>query len=85
MAETVLIGSTCRVERRSWGGSLDAAYDARVVRVTAKRAYLNGRDFFALTDPRRVLHPKYLDTESRVISVTRECPMPPPPAPPPDH
>lgn len=55
-------GDRCVIVRRYWrGGTEVARYSTKVVRVTAKRAYLASRTWFALDDPERETKPRYLD------------------------
>lgn len=59
------VGDKVTVERRFGFQSLSEAprstYEATIVRVTAKRAYLDKTSWFALDDPDRSVKPRYLD------------------------
>lgn len=64
------VGDQCMLERRfSHGSGVQHSWTTTVVRVTAKRAYLGGGDWFALDDPRREVKPRYLDYITTVASV----------------
>jgi hypothetical protein len=42
------------------GGRIEHQWEAPVDRVTGKRAYV-GRHWFELSDPKRIVKPKYID------------------------
>lgn len=70
----VQAGARCVVERRMSSGAIDHRHEAVVVRVTEKRAYLSASSWFALSDAKREVRPRYLDYRSHVVSIEAALP-----------
>lgn len=68
-APRVVVGTRCLVERRFGWGGVDHRWKRAVVKVTAKRAYFSGDEWFALDDPERVVKPRYLDYLTTVAEI----------------
>lgn len=67
------VGAVCTVQRKYNHGaqSVVAEYEAPITRITAKRAYINDRTWFALDDITHEVKPKYLDYLTVVTSVKK--------------
>lgn len=74
MVETrIEVGTICVIERRIGWAPLSAPAQHRwekpIAKLTAKRAYFDDRDWFALDDPTREVKPKYLDYRTFVVEL----------------
>lgn len=71
---TPQVGDRYVIERRfSHSGSVQHSREAQVTRVTAKRAYLGQRMWFALDDPTREVKPRYLDYRETATPFTSDA------------
>jgi len=70
----IRVGDICVIERRfvfqPMMGPAQFSYELAITRLSPKRAYL-GRSWFTLSDPWRLVLPRYLDYLTRVVEIRR--------------
>ena len=74
----VKVGTAC-VYQRTYGHHSDHVVHegtATIARITKKRVYLSNGLWFALDDPKMVLHPRYLYYVERVTSLGKVAACP---------
>lgn len=66
----IYVGMICVIERRfHLHGTARHRWEKKIVKVTSKRAYFDGKQYFALDDSLRIVKPRYLDYTTLVVEV----------------